>query len=124
MRKAYYLAGLAVLVFLGGAGINELAPPQIESMPVPGDDPLTLRFAVSNRGFLTTIRDLDFTCVPDRIEGKDAGGAAFSARGEPFPLNVKLDLGPGASFQYTCPCWSTGARICRRTCTSSRPMSS
>ena len=99
MRKLAALIFLAVCAFLGAAASNEFAPPRIETVPVPGDEPLTLRFSVTNRGYLSTFRDLNFTCVPDKIESKDAKAVS----GASFPLNVDLDLGPGASFEYTCP---------------------
>ncbi len=108
MRKRIFLIVAAALLLLGGATANELAPPHIESVPVPGDEPLTLRFAVSNRGHVASIRDVDFTCVPDTVETRDATGAPSTAPGDPFPMKVDLDLGPGASFQYSCPLFGPG----------------
>ena len=96
MRKPVLLAVPVLLAILGAAAANEFAAPAISAVPVPGDPPLTLRFSVSNRGWLLPIRNLDFTCVPDQVVGRDAKGA-------PFPLNVNIDLGPQDSFQYTCP---------------------
>jgi hypothetical protein len=103
MRKGFFLAAVIGIALAGGAALNELAPPHIESVPVPGDEPLTLRFSVSNRGHLLTLRDVDFTCVPDQVKGRDAQGQAVRVHGAPFPMNVNIDLGPGAAFQYTCP---------------------
>ena len=103
MRKPVLLAGFALLLVVGAAAANEFAAPRIEAVPVPGDAPLTLRFAVSNRGWLLSIQDIDFTCVPDQVTGRDAVGNAVRVHGAPFPLNVGIDLGPHDSFQYTCP---------------------
>jgi hypothetical protein len=108
MRKRVFLIAAATLLLLGGAAANELAPPWIASVPVPGDDPLTLRFQVSNRGYVLGIRNLDFICVPDRVEGRATNGAPSTAPGDAFPMTVDLDLGPGASFQYTCPIFGHG----------------
>jgi len=102
-RWLILLFAVIPLAVLGAAAGNEFAAPAIAGVPVPGDDPLTLRFAVSNRGFITTINDIDFTCVPDQVTGRDANGKAVRVHGAPFPLNVDIDLGPRASFQYTCP---------------------
>ena len=103
MRKFYFLAAVIVIALAGGTAVNEFAPPHIENVPVPGDEPLTLRFSVSNRGHLLSLRDVDFTCVPDQVKGEGAQGQAVRVHGVPFPMNVNIDLGPGASFQYTCP---------------------
>ena len=103
MRKPAFLLILALVLVAGGAAVTEFAPPEIKSVPVPGDEPLTLRFAVSNRGHLLTLRDVDFTCVPDQVKGRDATGAPVRVHGAPFPMNVDIDLGPRASYQYTCP---------------------
>ena len=94
---------IAALVLMAGAVREEFAPPRIADVPVPGDDPLTLRFAVANRGLLTTIADVDFTCVPDLVKGRDANGAPVRVHGAAFPMNVGIDLMPRASYQYTCP---------------------
>lgn len=102
-RWLILLLALILLAVLAAAAGNEFAAPLIAGVPVPGDDPLTLRFAVSNRGFLTTIGDVDFTCVPDQVVGRDAQGQAVRVHGASFPLNVDIDLMPRASFQYTCP---------------------
>jgi hypothetical protein len=101
MRKPVLLA--ALIVVAGAAAANEFAAPRIEAVPVPGDPPLTLRFAVSNPGWLLSIQNIDFSCVPDQVKGRDATGKAVRVHGAPFPLNVGIDLGPRDSFQYTCP---------------------
>ena len=103
MRKLVLLAVLALLAIAGAAAANEFAAPLILGVPVPGDDPLTLRFSVSNRGWLFAIHDIDFTCVPDQVKGQGADGKTLRVHGAPFPMNVDVDLGPRGSFQYTCP---------------------
>ena len=103
MRKLVLLAILALAAIAGGGAINEFAAPAIRGVPVPGDGPSMLRFAVSNRGFLTTIGNVDFTCVPDQVVGRAANGAPVRVHGASFPLNVGIDLPPRASYQYTCP---------------------
>ena len=103
MRKPVLLAVPVLLAILGAAAANEFAAPGIAAVPVPGDPPLTLRFSVSNRGWLMPIRNIDFTCAPDQIVGRDAKGAPVKVHGVPFPMNVNIDLGPQDSFQYTCP---------------------
>jgi|SRR6185503_1276806 len=103
MRKLVLLAGLALAVVAGAAAANEFAAPRIEAVPVPGDAPLTLRFAVSNPGWLLAVQNVDFACVPDQVKGRDAKGDVTRVHGTPFPLNVGIDLGPRDSFQYTCP---------------------
>ena len=102
-RKWLLPAALVLIAALGAGAAGEFAPPRIQAVPVPGDEPLTLRFAVSNRGFLRTFGDMDFTCVADSVTGRDAKGVRVTARGTSFPLNVNIDLGPRESFQYTCP---------------------
>ena len=103
MRKPVLLAILALGIVAGAAAINEFTAPRIEAVPVPGDPPLTLRFTVSNPGWLLSIQNVDFICVPDQVKGRDATGKAVQVHGAPFPLNVGIDLGPHDSFQYTCP---------------------
>jgi hypothetical protein len=103
MRKPVLLAILALTMVAGAAAANEFAAPRIEAVPVPGDPPLTLRFAVSNRGWLLSAQNIDFACVPDQVTGHDATGKTVRVHGAPFPLNVGIDLGPRESFQYTCP---------------------
>ena len=103
MRKLVFLAIIVLLAVAGGAAANEFAAPQVADVPVPGDDPLTLRFSVSNRGWLLGIQDVDFTCVPDQVRGRGADGKKIHVHGTPFPMNVDVDLGPRESFQYTCP---------------------
>jgi hypothetical protein len=102
-RTILLLTATALALILAAAMANELSAPAIDSVPVPGDAPLTLRFAVVNHAYLAAIHDIDFTCVPDQVKGRDAGGAAVRVHGVPFPMNVDIDLGPRASFQYTCP---------------------
>ena len=103
LRRWRLLLAAVLLVIAGGATANEFAAPLITSVPLSGDETLTLRFAVANRGWLFTIHDVDFTCVPDQVTGRDATGGVVKVHGVAFPLNVDIDLGPRASFQYTCP---------------------
>jgi hypothetical protein len=103
------LAGiLVVIVVMGGALYNETLPPQIHSIPVPGDGPFTLRFSVSNPAFTTTMKDMDFTCVPLELHGRSPKGEKLTLRADPFALNVDIDLPPRAAFQYTCPIRNAG----------------
>ncbi|HXR94323.1 MAG TPA: hypothetical protein VN718_00485 [Rhizomicrobium sp.] len=102
-RKWWFLLAAILLVFAGGMAANEFAAPLVRGVPVPGDDPFTLRFAVSNRGWLLALHDVDFTCVPDQVKGRSADGKNVRVHGAPFPLNVDVDLGPRDAFQYTCP---------------------
>jgi hypothetical protein len=100
-RKIYWLAIIVVIAV--GAVRNELLGPRIHAVPRRNDDPFTIRFAVFNPAFTLTFRDLDMTCLPLRIEGHGKDGRAWNAAGQPFPLNVNVDLGPRMAYEYTCP---------------------
>lgn len=100
------LAGiLATIIAIGGALYNEARPPVIRAIALPGDDAFTLRFSISNPAFLTTMRDMDFSCVP------------LDSHAAPFAMNVDVDLPPRAMLEYTCPLGkpgiasATGAKI-------------
>jgi hypothetical protein len=86
----------AVLIVVGGGLYNETRSPIIRTIPLPGDDAFTLRFTVSNPAFLTTLKNMDFTCVP------------LGSHAAPFALNVDVDLPPRAMLEYTCPLKSAG----------------
>ena len=101
--KIVWLAAIAVLVMLGGAVRNELLGPGIRAFPIRTDDPFTIRFGIVNPAFTLTFRDVDMTCLPLRIEGKSKDGRVWEATGQPFPLNVSVDLGPRMAYYYTCP---------------------
>lgn len=104
MHKIRSLIAAAVLAIATGAVIhNELQPPAIATVPVTGDDPLTLRFSVSNPALVVAARNVDFVCLPLSVRGRGADGQTIVTRADPFPMKMDIDLGPGASFQYTCP---------------------
>ena len=107
--KLAWIAGIAVLVMLAGAVRNELLGPRIRAFPIRTDDPFTIRFGIFNPAFTLTFRDIDMTCLPLRIEGHGKDGRAWDATGQPFPLNVSVDLGPRMAYEYTCPIKSSAA---------------
>jgi hypothetical protein len=88
---------LAAIIVVGGALYNEMRPPVIRTIPLPGDDAFTLRFSVSNPAFLTSMKNMDFSCVP------------LGSHAAPFALNVDIDLPPRAMLEYTCPLGNPGA---------------
>ena len=98
MRRVTVLSFIAVAVLILGAAANEFRPPKIHAVAMPGDDALTLRFRVSNPGFLVTMTEMDFLCRPLSVEPRDA-----AVKASPFPLDVHVDLTPGAALEYTCP---------------------
>lgn len=98
MRRPAFLLLIALIALLAGAAANELRPPGVHAVAMPGDDALTLRFRVSNPAFLLAMTDMDFLCRPLLVETRNA-----ALKAEPFPLEVHVDLMPGASLEYTCP---------------------
>jgi len=101
--KRILLVAAAFLLVAGGAIHNELLGPVIRADPIRADDPLTIRFAIFNPAFTVTLRNVDMNCVPLSLSGHDKDGRAWTARGQPFPLNVDIDIGPRMAFEYTCP---------------------
>ncbi|HWF63552.1 MAG TPA: hypothetical protein VN685_02950 [Rhizomicrobium sp.] len=108
-RKIHWLAIIAVIAVAAGAVRNELLGPRIHAVPRRNDDPFTIRFAVFNPAFTLTFRDIDMTCLPRRIEGHGKDGRAWDAAGQPFPLNVSIDLAPRMAYEYTCPIKSSAS---------------
>ena len=106
--KRYVLAAAAVLAIAAGAVHNELLGPVIHADPIRADDPLTIRFVLFNPAFTVTLRNVDMNCVPLSIGGHGKDGRAWTAHGQVFPLNVDIDIGPRAAFEYTCPIKDTG----------------
>lgn len=93
----------ALIAVVAGAVHNELLGPRIRAVPIRADDPMTVRFAIFNPAFTVTLKDVDMTCVPLTIQGHGKDGRAWTAKGQPFPLDVDIDLGPRMAFEYTCP---------------------
>jgi hypothetical protein len=103
------LLGVAALLILGAGAVgNELLGPVIRAVPIAAPDPLTICFAVFNPAFTVTLKNLDMVCRPLRLEGRDRNGKSWTARGQDFPLNVDIDVGPRMAFEYTCPIKDTG----------------
>jgi hypothetical protein len=102
-RATYGLAAIAAIAVMAGAVRNELLGPRIRAVPLASADPFTLRFEVSNPAFTVSVKDIDMTCLPLTIAGHDGEGRAWTAKGEPFPLDMDVDLGPRMAFEYTCP---------------------
>jgi len=101
--KLAWLAAIVVIAVIAGAAHNELLGPVIRADPIPADDPLTIRFVLFNPAFTVTLRNVDMTCLPQSLSGYAKDGRAWIARGENFPLNVDLDVGPRMRYEYTCP---------------------
>jgi hypothetical protein len=105
--KRILLVAAAFLLIAAGAVHNELLGPVIHADPIRADDPLTIRFVLFNPAFTVSLRNVDMNCVPLSLSGhKD--GQAWTAHGQVFPLNVDIDVGPRAAFEYTCPIKDTG----------------
>jgi hypothetical protein len=106
--KRILLVAAAFLLIAGGAVHNELLGPVIHADPIRADDPLTIRFVLFNPAFTVTLKNVDMICVPLSLSGRGKDGHAWVAHGQPFPLNVGIDVGPRAAFEYTCPIDGTG----------------
>ena len=104
------LAGiLAAALVIGGALYNESRPPSLHSIAMPGDDPFTLRFAISNPAFTITMKDVDLSCVPMEARGHPTKDGKPALHATPFALNVDVDLPPRGAYEYTCPIRIEGA---------------
>ncbi|HEX4371002.1 MAG TPA: hypothetical protein VH019_06620 [Rhizomicrobium sp.] len=104
-----YIFGAAIVIALAAGAIhNELLGPVIHADPIRADDPLTIRFVLFNPAFTVTLRNVDMNCVPLSLNGRGKDGRAWTAHGQPFPLNVDIDIGPRAAFEYTCPIQDSG----------------
>src|SRR5665213_1739596 len=101
--KRYILAVVVLIAIAAGAIHNELLGPVIRADPIRADDPLTIRFVLFNPAFTVTLRNVDMSCVPLSLNGHGKDGRALTARAQPFPLNVDIDIGPCMAFEYTCP---------------------
>ncbi|HKD47976.1 MAG TPA: hypothetical protein VKB67_09835 [Rhizomicrobium sp.] len=99
------VAAAAVIAVAGGAVHNELLGPRVRSVALPSADPFTLRFAVFNPAFTVTLKNIDMACIPLGVYGN-----GWMAKAQPFPLNVDIDLGPRAEFEYTCPIASSNVK--------------
>ena len=106
--KRILLVAAAFLLIAAGAVHNELLGPVIRADPIRADDPLTIRFVLFNPAFTVTLRNVDLNCVPLSLSGRGKDGRAWTAHGQSFPLNVDVDIGPRAAFEYTCPIKDTG----------------
>jgi hypothetical protein len=105
--RAILLAAAAFVLLAGGAIHNELLGPVIRADPIRADDPLTIRFVLFNPAFTVTLKNVDMTCVPLSLKGHGKDGRAWTAQGQPFPLDVDIDVGPRMAFEYTCPITAT-----------------
>jgi len=101
--KRYILAVVVLIAIAAGAIHNELLGPVIRADPIRADDPLTIRFVLFNPAFTVTLKNVDMNCVPLSLSGHGKNGHAWTAHGQSFPLNVDIDVGPRAAFEYTCP---------------------
>jgi hypothetical protein len=106
--KRYILAVVVLIAIAAGAIHNELLGPVIRADPIRADDPLTIRFVLFNPAFTVALRNVDMSCVPLSLSGHGKDGRAWTAHGQSFPLNVDIDVGPRAAFEYTCPIKDTG----------------
>ena len=106
--KRILLVAAAFLLLVWGAVHNELLGPVIHADPIRADDPLTIRFVLFNPAFIVTLKNVDMTCVPLSLSGHGKDSRAWTAHAQPFPLNVDIDIGPRAAFEYTCPIKDTG----------------
>lgn len=106
--KRILLIAAAFLLIAAGAVHNELLGPVINADPIRVDDPLTIRFVLFNPAFTVTLKNVDMACVPLSLSGHGKDGHAWTAHGQSFPLNVDIDVGPRAAFEYTCPIKDTG----------------
>ena len=95
----------ASIAVASGAVRNELLGPRIRAVPLPSADPFTLRFAVFNPAFTVLLKNIDMTCVPLDVQGR-----GWTADAPSFALDVDIDLGPRAEFEYTCPIKSSDAK--------------
>jgi hypothetical protein len=107
-RKRIIFAAAIVIALAAGAVHNELLGPVIRADPIRADDPLTIRFVLFNPAFTATLKNVDMSCVPRSLSGHGKDGRAWTAHAQPFPLNVDIDVGPRAAFEYTCPIKDTG----------------
>jgi hypothetical protein len=106
--KRILLVAAAFLLIAAGAVHNELLGPVIHADPIRADDPLTIRFVLFNPAFTVSLRNVDMNCMPLSLSGHGKGGRAWAAHAQPFPLNVDIDVGPRAAFEYTCSIKDTG----------------
>jgi hypothetical protein len=106
--KRYILAVVVLIAIAAGAIHNELLGPVIRADPIRADDPLTIRFVLFNPAFTVALKNVDMACVPLSLSGHGKDGQAWTAHGQSFPLNVDIDVGPRAAFEYTCPIKDTG----------------
>ena len=106
--KLVWIVAIAMVAVAAGAAHNELLGPVIRADPIRADDPLTVRFVVFNPAFAITLHNVDMTCLPLSLSGHGRDGRTWNARGEDFPLNVDVDVGPRMRFEYTCPIANTG----------------
>jgi hypothetical protein len=106
--KRYIFAAAVAIAIAAGAIHNELLGPVFRADPIRADDPLTIRFAIFNPAFTVTLRNVDMNCVPLSLSGHGKDGRAWTAHGQVFPLNVDIDIGPRAAFEYTCPIKASG----------------
>jgi hypothetical protein len=106
-RKRCIFAAALVVALAAGAVHNELLGPVIHADPIRANDPLTIRFVLFNPAFTVTLRNVDMSCVPLSLNGHGKNGA-WTAHGQPFPLDMDIDIGPRMAFEYTCPIEDTG----------------
>jgi hypothetical protein len=106
--KRCILAVVVLITIAAGAIHNELLGPEIRADPIRADDPLTIRFVLFNPAFTVALKNVDMACVPLSLNGHGKDGRAWTAHGQTFPLNVDIDVGPRAAFEYTCPIKDTG----------------
>jgi hypothetical protein len=106
--KRILLVAAAFLLIAAGAIHNELLGPVIHADPIRADDPLTIRFVLFNPAFTVALKNVDMNCLPLSLGGHGKDGRAWTAHGQPFPLNVDIDVSPRAAFEYTCPIKDTG----------------
>jgi hypothetical protein len=106
-KRTIFAAAVVIAIAAGGVH-NELLGPVIRADPIRADDPLTIRFVLFNPAFTVTLKNVDMNCVPLSLSGHGKDGHAWTAHGQSFPLNVDIDVGPRAAFEYTCPIESAG----------------